>query len=263
MPIESLSLSRYRTVAQPGPRNGTSGIEKSRQHLHDADEHEQNLLIGFGSFSFIGLSADGFETISLLSTGFTTSLVWSGSDCSTCSTTGTDSWESTKSWTTCTSWLTIGSWRTEFAAGVGDDVTLAYNLAVVVSISGWPRPELIEKLLQFITFSHIFHFSVINQSFEIKYHIGVRHFSMKQTRRARISPDIPEQMVSSWCLLFMLEIEYKVWKWVNWYSWIRFSQDLKQLTQKSLLKFFFLNVTFFSYSIRKRTKLTVELFNEC
>lgn len=75
MPIESLSLSRYRTVAQPGPRNGTSGIEKSRQHLHDADEHEQNLLIGFGSFSFIGLSADGFETISLLSTGFTTSLV--------------------------------------------------------------------------------------------------------------------------------------------------------------------------------------------
>ena len=75
IPIDSRSLSKYRTVAQPGPRIGTNGMEKSRQHLHDADEHEQNLLIGFGSFSLIGLSVVGFGSTSLLSMGFEMSVL--------------------------------------------------------------------------------------------------------------------------------------------------------------------------------------------
>lgn len=63
---------------------GINGIEKSRQHLHELDEHEQYLLIGFGSFSLSGLSAVGLLSISLFSTGFTTSALGlaTASDCS-------------------------------------------------------------------------------------------------------------------------------------------------------------------------------------
>lgn len=122
--MDKRSLSKYRTVAQPGPRIGINGMLKSRQHLHEADEHEQYLLIGFGSFSFNGLSGVGFS-ISLFSTGFTMSVVGLAT-ASDSTGLAAASCESVKSWTIWMSWLT-SSWRTEFAANE------AFVLKVVIS----------------------------------------------------------------------------------------------------------------------------------
>lgn len=92
------------TLAHPGPRTGISGIEKSRQHSHDAVSHEQYLFMGFGSFSFIGLfsvAMVGFSPgiISLLIASLSPTLgAWI-------------SCESTRSCTICTESWTITSCR--------------------------------------------------------------------------------------------------------------------------------------------------------
>lgn len=72
MPTDKRSPSRYRILAQPGPRIGTNGSENSRQQSHSKLEHLQYRFIGFESSIFTTgtsdeISADAVDCSTLLS----------------------------------------------------------------------------------------------------------------------------------------------------------------------------------------------------
>lgn len=155
------------TLAHPGPLTGISGIEKSRQHSHDAESHEQYLFMGFGSFSFIGLLSTSLFSVAIgLSPGIISLVIASFSP-----TLGAwISCESAKSCTICTESWTITSCRV-FCLLLFD--TVIFELIAEITGTSWTEKR------------EIFSKSYINSKWNstVRTHLLIFQRSLKQQKQ--------------------------------------------------------------------------------